>query len=706
MLVDDLTVSGLLRVLREMQADKLTCDQINEISGEDLSTLVQNLSDISDKLSTIQSTIDQCETDASTFKTGIADAIKGVDSTATVTGNSSLPDFTSGIQNIVPNVTSDATAAAGHILSGKTAYVNGNKVTGTMNNYSGVETPRGSTANITSVVKECNIDVGGYYGVVSFHPCFTGYIDTNTVINQVVYGLNPNVIKAGQLIGAYGGSGDSAITGTFTSDATATDDLIASGYTAYVNGSKVTGSLPQLGGGVFGDHGSSTSFDNSPITWGGSNDYVGAFDYPLYGYFPNGTHRVHIPNLLPNNIKAGVKVGGKNGYITGTFTSDATAAASHILGGKTAYVNGSKVTGAMTNFGSGVYQGGDCGIYNNTNFCISTGRSGYIDKAWIYMPFSNVANTLGITASTIAKGYTICGVTGTFTSDANAAAWQILSGKTAYVNGSKVTGTMNNYEGVVTHIDYSRIANNRVEFACAAGYHGCYWAGNSYEYMTYDEVLNLIGCSADKIVSGKSVLNRAGTGANGYNCRTWTYTAPVGTGSSGSAFTLLGGSKTLSSSSWINAASSSHNSYYNGQIDDLRGKINSSSFAVCKISGVDHEIRRSNGYASGSTNASYRYFHDIAIFANTYSDSGNWTVIAGGSGVSSSISNNTKYYPIIYGYWADANKDGGSSSGGSFQDIVFCINTQGAVEVAFRADRTNVLSFKGALKFEFWVFYK
>ena len=643
MLVDDLTVSGLLRVLREMQADKLTCDQINEISGEDLSTLVQNLSDISDKLSTIQNTIDQCETDASTFKTGIADAIKGVDSTATVTGDSSLPDFTSGIQNILPNVTSDATAAAGHILSGKTAYVNGNKVTGTIASKAAATYTPGTSNQI--------IAAGQY---LSGAQTIAG--DADLVAGNIKKGVN-----------IFG------VTGTFTSDATATASLIASGKTAYVNGNKVTGTLAY--------------YDSEQPA-----HHIGQYNGGLYLYAPNnGTVDGWEPCIITRSIYT-------------PLSNLGNASTSNVLSGSTFTSSaGVNVAGTMTNFGSGVYQGGDCGIYNNTNFCISTGRSGYIDKAWIYMPFSNVANTLGITASTIAKGYTICGVTGTFTSDATATAGHILSGKTAYVNGSKVTGTMNNYTGVVTHIDYSRIANNRVEFACAAGYHGCYWAGNSYEYMTYDEVLNLIGCSADKIVSGKSVLNRAGTGANGYNCRTWTYTAAVG-GSSG--FTLLGGSKTLSSSSWINAASSTHNSYYNGQIDDLRGKINSSSFAVCKISGVDHEIRRTNGYASGSTNASYRYFHDIAIFANTYSDSGNWTVLAGGAGVSSSISSSTKYYPIIYGYWADANKDGGSSSGGSFQDIVFCIDTQGAVEVAFRADRTNVLSFKGALKFEFWVFYK
>jgi hypothetical protein len=53
-----------------------------------------------------------------------------------------------------------------------------------------------------------------------------------------------------------------------------------------------------------------------------------------------------------------------------------------------------------------------------------------------------VTGTLAPAAGNIKVGVTIAGVTGTFTSDANATAAQILSGKTAYVNGSKITGTI------------------------------------------------------------------------------------------------------------------------------------------------------------------------------------------------------------------------------------------------------------------------
>lgn len=49
--------------------------------------------------------------------------------------------------------------------------------------------------------------------------------------------------------------------------------------------------------------------------------------------------------FIESNIKADISIGG----ITGTFTSDADAVASDITEGKTAYVNGVKITGTNTN---------------------------------------------------------------------------------------------------------------------------------------------------------------------------------------------------------------------------------------------------------------------------------------------------------------------------------------------------------------------
>ena len=61
-------------------------------------------------------------------------------------------------------------------------------------------------------------------------------------------------------------------------------------------------------------------------------------------------------NLVAANIASGVSIFGVKGTYTGSSsgvdTSDATATAASILSGKTAYVNGSKITGTMTNNGA------------------------------------------------------------------------------------------------------------------------------------------------------------------------------------------------------------------------------------------------------------------------------------------------------------------------------------------------------------------
>ena len=61
---------------------------------------------------------------------------------------------------------------------------------------------------------------------------------------------------------------------------------------------------------------------------------------------------------------------------------------------------------------------------------------------WVYMTKAEVASSIGLTAGKLLKGQTVLDIAGTATSDANATASQILSGKTVYVNGSKITGTL------------------------------------------------------------------------------------------------------------------------------------------------------------------------------------------------------------------------------------------------------------------------
>ena len=77
------------------------------------------------------------------------------------------------------------------------------------------------------------------------------------------------------------------------------------------------------------------------------------------GQYLNGTQTIKGDgNLTAGNIRSGVKIFNVTGSYAGssssgsTDTSDATATAANILSGKTAYVNGSKLTGTMTNNGA------------------------------------------------------------------------------------------------------------------------------------------------------------------------------------------------------------------------------------------------------------------------------------------------------------------------------------------------------------------
>lgn len=136
------------------------------------------------------------------------------------------------------------------------------------------------------------------------------------------------------------------------------------------------------------------------------------------------------------NIKANTTVLG----VAGTFTADANAVADDILLGKTAYVNGVKITGTVNE----AYQPRPT-INLNTEYGVViasyTPKKGIVGDAQIGLLSEELNLSAYIPAENIKANTTVLGVTGTFTSDATATASDIASGKSAYVNGVKVIGS-------------------------------------------------------------------------------------------------------------------------------------------------------------------------------------------------------------------------------------------------------------------------
>lgn len=157
----------------------------------------------------------------------------------------------------------------------------------------------------------------------------------------------------------------------------------------------------------------------------------------------------------------------------GIDTSDATATCADILAGKTAYVNGQLIEGEIMDLD--VAHGLTNNFYDNDDLLLvvegTAFDSGYItgDHTTLSLDTNKLAlaEAVGLTADKIVEGNTILGIEGTATvgeggidtSDATATAAQILKSATAYVNGEKITGTIESALTTTISCDPKRFGN-------------------------------------------------------------------------------------------------------------------------------------------------------------------------------------------------------------------------------------------------------
>lgn len=284
------------------------------------------------------------------------------------------------VNKLLPTLTSDATATAGDIYKGKTAYIKGDLVTGTFDNAGDVIVSRN---NMDYVIKDISVP---YAGTVK-----TPYVDISGTVrakdNRFV--LETGASKAYTLGIPAGDFGDAKPVNvdagyTFTSksglkiagtsskidtyEGTISAQDVRSGKKAYSRGSLIRGELSV----------------NDPLTYHGTQDLRTVTENNMkyvkltQGIRTNngkgetiisGSSQLININIaaskfgdaVPSDVVKGKKFTSADGYnligtatsIGGTDTSDANATAEDILSGKTAYVNGVKITGTMLKTASG-----------------------------------------------------------------------------------------------------------------------------------------------------------------------------------------------------------------------------------------------------------------------------------------------------------------------------------------------------------------
>ncbi len=298
-------------------------------------------------------------------------------------------------------------------------------------------------------------------GAVLYNGAATGYVDqadntqalasgskdvsaSITVTPSVVDNFEPHYIPV-----SAASASATAGTATATAGTTSTTGLTAGTYQTTAT-SGYTYSITATGGSASATGGDASASVSKGVTSGATKNATGASTgtktgasatiYLIKATITNNTSGGDSADTIDRGkqIKIGAGYNPTDLYYTAEDapTLIGNAAADNVLSGKTFYSNSyTKHTGTMANNGS-------------TGGTIST-KAGTVSIPAGYTTGGSVSISTTeqnkIVAGNIKSGVTILGVAGTYTNDATATAANILSGKTAYVNGAKITGSMVNW---------------------------------------------------------------------------------------------------------------------------------------------------------------------------------------------------------------------------------------------------------------------
>lgn len=260
-------------------------------------------------------------------KSDLATAItaKGV----TVPDDTTLDGYAALVEQIDTGVdTSDATATAGEILSGKTAYVDGCKVTGTMTNKGKI------TANLvpgqTYTIPEGYHSGEGTVTGVSYRKAISYTKTLASGSNDIASYVLPEADYA-----------ISVFVKPYSYKSTATIGILCSELDKKADDGTLSYTKWDAGNGIINQTAEGTKLKSIHL-------YAGTDDMPSIKVTATASAEV----LAEVGVYIS-RVGGNAALtVNGTDTSDATATAANILSGKTAYVDGAKLTGTMTNNGA------------------------------------------------------------------------------------------------------------------------------------------------------------------------------------------------------------------------------------------------------------------------------------------------------------------------------------------------------------------